>query len=161
MCIRDRLNTVVFNGGCNATISNNNTGAPNACGGTTTVTFTATSDCESPKTCSATFTVSGSPTTLTCPVNQTEAACQTQAQIDTKFATWLASVSATGGCNTMFSNNNTGAPNACGGTTTVTFTPVSYTHLDVYKRQLQRLLQPRPGPAQPRMTRAALLSRAV
>jgi hypothetical protein len=119
------LNTVVFSGGCNATISNNNTGAPNACGGTTTVTFTATSDCESPKTCSATFTVSGSPTTLTCPMNQTEVACQTQAQIDTKFATWLASVSATGGCNTMFSNNNTGAPNACGGTTTVTFTLTS------------------------------------
>ncbi|MBK8484484.1 MAG: hypothetical protein IPL31_09135 [Saprospiraceae bacterium] len=42
-------------------------------------------------------------------MNQTEAACQTQAAIDAKFATWLATVNTTGGCNPVFTNNNTGA----------------------------------------------------
>ncbi|MFZ1423323.1 MAG: hypothetical protein WAS55_05835, partial [Saprospiraceae bacterium] len=115
-----------FSGGCNATISNDNAGAPLACGGTTTVTFTVTSSCEPPKTCSATFAVTTAPpVVLTCPTNQIEAPCQTQAAINTKFATWLTNVSFSGGCNASISNNNTGAPLACGGTTTVTFTVTS------------------------------------
>ncbi|MBK7809672.1 MAG: hypothetical protein IPI50_00290 [Saprospiraceae bacterium] len=119
------LNSVVFSGGCNAILSNNNTGAPNACGGTTTVIFTVNSDCEAPVTCSATFTVSSSPVNLTCPTNQTQAACQTQAAIDAAFASWLNTANFTGGCNASLSNNNAGAPNFCGGTTTVTFTVTS------------------------------------
>ncbi|HRK82930.1 MAG TPA: DUF11 domain-containing protein [Saprospiraceae bacterium] len=60
-----------------------------------------------------------------CPANQTEATGQTQAQINAAFATWLATASASGGCNGALSNNNTGAPPASGGTTTVTFTYTS------------------------------------
>ncbi|MBK8449456.1 MAG: hypothetical protein IPL42_05280 [Saprospiraceae bacterium] len=120
------LSTATFSGGCNAAISNNNTGAPSACGGTVTIVFTVTSSCEAAKTCSATFEVfTATPVVLNCPVNQTETACQTQAAIDAKFATWLATVNTSGGCNPGFTNNNTGAPNACGGTTTVTFTVTS------------------------------------
>ncbi|MBL0153147.1 MAG: hypothetical protein IPP93_06545, partial [Chitinophagaceae bacterium] len=62
---------------------------------------------------------------LNCPVNTTAASCQTQAAINTQFATWLATASASGGCNGVLTNNNTGAPLACGGSTTVTFTYTS------------------------------------
>ncbi|HNI79798.1 MAG TPA: T9SS type A sorting domain-containing protein [Saprospiraceae bacterium] len=120
------LATVSATGGCNVVLSNNSTGAPNACGGSVTVVFTATSSCEAPKTCTSTFTVATAPPViLTCPANTTEAACQTQSAIDNKFSTWLTTVTVTGGCNTSVTNNNTGAPNACGGTTTVTFTVTS------------------------------------
>src|SRR5206468_10834905 len=55
----------------------------------------------------------------------TAASCQTQAAINTAFTNWLATASSSGGCNGSRSNNNTGAPNACGGSTTVTFTYTS------------------------------------
>jgi hypothetical protein len=107
---------------CGGTLSNNNQGAPSACGGSTTVTFTFTSTCAPPVSCTATFTVSGPPTvSLTCPVNTTVAACQTQAAVNAQFAAWLATASASGGCNGVLTNNNQGAPSACGGSTTVTF----------------------------------------
>ncbi|MBK8449459.1 MAG: hypothetical protein IPL42_05295 [Saprospiraceae bacterium] len=107
-------------------ISNNAGAAPSACGGTVTVTFTVTSTCAVNQTCSATFGVTtATPVTLTCAVNQTELACQTQGAIDAKFATWLATATFTGGCNAMISNNAGAAPNACGGTVTVTFTVTS------------------------------------
>ncbi|MBL0153146.1 MAG: hypothetical protein IPP93_06540 [Chitinophagaceae bacterium] len=118
------LATATASGGCNGVLTNNNTGAPSACGGSTTVTFTYTSSC-SPitTTCQSTFTVSAAPTVvLTCPTNTTVAACQTQSAVNTQFATWLANSSASGGCNGVLTNNNTGAPSACGGSTTVTFT---------------------------------------
>ncbi len=120
------LASATFSGGCNAVLNNDNTGAPSACGGTTTVTFTLTSGCEAPVTCTRTFTVSAAPVVnLSCPANVTEAACQTQADIDTKYAAWLATASVSGGCNASLSNNSTGAPLACGGTATVTFTVTS------------------------------------
>ncbi len=121
----DWLNTVTYSGGCNVGISNNNAGAPLACGGSVTVTFTATSSCEANRTCTASFTVESSPLVLTCPANRTEAACQTQSQIDQKFSDWLNTVTYSGGCNVGISNNNTGAPSACGGSVTVTFTATS------------------------------------
>ena len=121
------LATASASGGCNGVLTNNNTGAPSACGGSTTVTFTYTSSCApTTTTCQATFTVSAAPTVvLTCPTNTTAAACQTQATVNTAFATWLATASASGGCNGVLTNNNTGAPSACGGSTTVTFTYTS------------------------------------
>src|SRR5688572_26700252 len=122
------LATASASGGCNGVLSNNNTGAPTACtGGSTTVTFTYTSSCAPfTTTCQATFTVpAASAVTLTCPVNTTTAACQSQAQINTAFAAWLATASASGGCSSSLTNNNTGAPSACGGSTTVTFTYTS------------------------------------
>ncbi|MBK9107816.1 MAG: hypothetical protein IPM92_05390 [Saprospiraceae bacterium] len=120
------LATATFTGGCNATLSNNNTGAPPACGGSTTVIWTVTSSCQANVTCSAVFTVTTAPTVvLNCPSNQTEAACQTQAAINTAFTNWLATANTSGGCNASMSNNNTGAPPACGGSTTVTWTVTS------------------------------------
>jgi uncharacterized repeat protein (TIGR01451 family) len=118
------LATATMSGGCNPGLSNNSTGAPSACGGSKTVIFTVTSSCEAAKTCSATFTVnSPASISLNCPVNVTEPPCQGQAVIDSKFASWLATANANGGCNGLLSNNNSGAPDNClGGTKTVTFT---------------------------------------
>ncbi|MCC6816753.1 MAG: hypothetical protein IT267_10100, partial [Saprospiraceae bacterium] len=116
-------NTASFSGGCNPLFTNSNGSAPNRCGGATSVTFTVNSDCESPKTCTATFTVTNAPAVvLNCPANQTEPACQTQADIDSKFSTWKNTASFSGGCNPLFTNSNGSAPNRCGGTTSVTFT---------------------------------------
>ncbi|KAA3636870.1 MAG: BspA family leucine-rich repeat surface protein, partial [Bacteroidetes bacterium] len=59
---------------------------------------------------------------LTCPVDVTEAACQSQAAVDAAFANWLATVAVNGGCNPQVTNNAAGAPNAAtGGSVTVTF----------------------------------------
>jgi len=117
------LNSYSVSGGCNTMVSNNNSGAPSFCGGTTTVVFTVTSTCESSATCSSTFTVNNAPAvTLTCPTNVTEAACQTQSDINNKFNAWLNTATFGGGCNAVLSNNNTGAPSFCGGATTVVFT---------------------------------------
>ncbi len=119
------LATASGTGGCNGVLTNNNSGAPPAGGGSTTVTFTYTSSCAPlTTTCQATFTVLP-PVSVTCPVNTTAAACQTQSAINTQFAAWLATASASGGCNGVLTNDNTGAPSACGGSTTVTFTYTS------------------------------------
>jgi hypothetical protein len=116
------LNSVTFEGGCNVVVTNNNTGSPPACGGSTSVKFTATSSCDPTVTCSASFAVVPSPSVvLLCPVNKTEAPCQSQAEIDSKFATWLASASYLGGCYAALSNDNLGAPSACGGSANVRF----------------------------------------
>ena len=58
---------------------------------------------------------------LRCAVNKTEVGCQTQSAINTSYAAWLASVTASG-CNGVLTNNSTGAPSATGGSKTVTFT---------------------------------------
>src|SRR5204862_2556545 len=95
-------------------------------GGTATVTFTATSDCET-KTCSASFTVTAAPAlVLNCQSDTTVQCCNSQATIDAAFAAWLAGVTTSGGCHTVLTNNSTTAPNYCtGGTATVTFTATS------------------------------------
>jgi hypothetical protein len=115
-------------GGCNGSRSDNGgTAGPDKCGGSKTVTFTYTSTCAPLiSTCAATFTVASAPAvSLHCPDNVTTTANQTQAQVDAAFSAWLASASASGGCNGSLSNNNTGAPAACGGSATVTFTYTS------------------------------------
>ncbi|MCC6815948.1 MAG: T9SS type A sorting domain-containing protein, partial [Saprospiraceae bacterium] len=119
-------NSVSFTGGCSGILSNSGENAPNACGGSVTITFTVSSDCESEKTCASTFTVNNAPSViLTCPQSQTESTCQTQTSIDSKYATWINSLLVSGGCNTVVTNNSPGAPNFCGGTSTVTFTVTS------------------------------------
>jgi hypothetical protein len=119
------LATATFTGGCSAAISNNSTGAPNACGGTATVIFTVTSTCDSTVTCSATFAIISAPPTVFICSNRSEPLGQTQAEIDAKFASWLASPILLGGCNTVLNNNNTGAPPNTGGYTLVQFTAAS------------------------------------
>src|SRR4029079_13793287 len=118
---------VTATGGCHTVLTNNATTAPNACtGGTATVTWTATSDCDT-KTCSRTFTVTAAPAlVLNCQTDTTVAACTSQSVINAKFTAWVAKVTATGGCHTVLTNNSTTAPNACtGGTATVTWTATS------------------------------------
>ncbi|MBK7233690.1 MAG: hypothetical protein IPH93_15870 [Saprospiraceae bacterium] len=101
-------------------------------GGTATVTWTVSSDCEPDVTCTATFTVEDpTPIMLTCPPDQTEVACQTQGEIDTKFNDWLGDAMYTGGCIGMLSNDAGAPPDACGGTATVTFTVTSDCEPDV------------------------------
>ncbi|MBK9016249.1 MAG: hypothetical protein IPM82_20485 [Saprospiraceae bacterium] len=121
------LATASGTGGCNGVLTNNNQGPPSICGGSTTVTFTYTSTCLAPTTtCTATFTVAAPPTVvLTCPVNTTAGACQTQDAVNTAFANWLETASASGGCNGALANDNQEAPSICGGSTTVTFTYTS------------------------------------
>lgn len=114
-------------GGCNGVLTNNNMGAPPACGGSTTVIFTYSSSCTPlTTTCQATFTVATAPPILlTCRAPTTVNGGQTQAAVNMQFATWLSTATASGGCNGMLTNNNVGAPLASGGTTSVTFTYTS------------------------------------
>lgn len=121
----DWIDLAMFTGGCQGTLSNDDTGPPSACGGIRTVTFIVTSICESPKTSKSIFTVLPSMVNLQCPSNQTEEAGQTQSEIDIKFANWLSTVYQNGGCKPSLSNDNKGAPPHTGGTTTVTFTVTS------------------------------------
>ncbi|HNP22917.1 MAG TPA: GEVED domain-containing protein, partial [Panacibacter sp.] len=64
---------------------------------------------------------------FTCPTAQTELPCQTQSAIDTKYAAWLATVRAGGGCSDGVTNNApANAPKVgIGGTVTVKFTYTS------------------------------------
>ncbi|MFV0566997.1 MAG: gliding motility-associated C-terminal domain-containing protein, partial [Flavobacteriaceae bacterium] len=59
---------------------------------------------------------------LTVPENETTASCLTQDEVNTLFANWLTEVSYSGGQNASITNNSTVAPNACGGSVTVTWT---------------------------------------
>lgn len=117
------LATASASGGCNGNLSNNSTGAPPACGGSKTVTFTYTSTCVPLSTsCQATFTVTASSAVvLNCPSNQSVSGSLSQAAIDTAYASWLASATASGGCGGALTNNSTGAPTTCGTSKTVTF----------------------------------------
>ncbi len=62
---------------------------------------------------------------LNCPQNKTEAAFQSQDSINLKFANWLSSAKVSGGCNAAVTNDHLSAPNAFGGSVTVTFTATS------------------------------------
>ena len=119
---------VTSSGGCNLTVSNNApAAAPSICGGAVTVTWTATSSCEPNVTATSTFTIPAAPpVVLTAPANFTATTCQTQAQIDAAYATWLAGVTSSGGCNLTVTNNApAAAPSICGGAVTVTWTATS------------------------------------
>ncbi len=120
------LATASFTGGCNGVMTNNSQGTPSACGGSTTVIFTVNTACQAPTSCQATFTVSGaSPVVLNCPQNMTLPACQTQTAVDAAYAAWLATASASGGCNGVLTNSSSGPPSASGGSSTITFTYTS------------------------------------
>ena len=114
-------------GGCNGSLTNNAPANPPAkCGGTVDVTWTYTSSCEAPKTCTRTFAVTAaSQVTLTCPAPVNLAGGLAQAEVDALYNNWLASVTYSGGCNATISNNSLGAPNNCVGSSTVTFTVTS------------------------------------
>ena len=66
------------------------------------------------------------PIVLICPPPANEAACQTQAEIDAKFATWLGTVIASGGCSGSLSTDPvTPVAPSEGGSVTVTWTYTS------------------------------------
>src|SRR5205085_1755789 len=115
-------------GGCNRSASFGTTPvAPLACGGSTNVTYTVTSDCEAPHVCTQTFTVTAAQAVvLTCNDDTTASSCLGQAAINNLFAKWIAGFSFTGGCNGSPSFGTTPvAPLACGGSTNVTYTVTS------------------------------------
>ncbi|MEO5985221.1 MAG: hypothetical protein ABIP80_06915 [Ferruginibacter sp.] len=58
---------------------------------------------------------------VTCTQNVTLSAGLSQAELNTAYTNWLASVSATGGCGTSISNNSTSTP-SCGQTRNITWT---------------------------------------
>ncbi|MFN8330408.1 MAG: hypothetical protein U0T81_04180 [Saprospiraceae bacterium] len=59
---------------------------------------------------------------LNCPTSKTDTACQTQAQITIKYNTCqLPSVTGSGGCNSVITNNSSAPPSACGEVKTVIF----------------------------------------
>jgi len=124
------LLTTTASGGCNGTLTTEPSTpvAPDACGGATTVTWNYISSCDVLKTCTRTFTVDPAPAVVfNCPVDKTEAACQTQGAIDASFTSWLATASASGGCNGSYTRTPAfpTAPPACGGFTDVTWTYTS------------------------------------
>jgi len=113
-----------FGGGCDPSLSVSNAQAPRACdGGTTTVTFTVTDNCETLSE-TATFSVTPAPAvTLNAPADNTVDGCMTQAAIDAAFAAWIDGASFGGGCDPSLSVSSSPAPRACdGGSVTVTFT---------------------------------------
>ena len=64
----------------------------------------------------------GTPISLTCATDVTEASCQSQGTINTKFANWLGSASALGCAGSLTTTpTNPAAPLACGGSTQVTW----------------------------------------
>ncbi len=87
--------------------------------------YTVTNEFGCSKTVNKSVTVLALPT-VSCPSDFSEASCNfvNQAELDDAFADWLATASATNG---TLSDNNTGAPDICGGSTTVTFTSTSTT----------------------------------
>ncbi len=116
---------VVYSGGCNLIVTNNApTNAPSHCGGSHTVTWTATSDCEAPYMRSATFTVPNAPgVTLQAPADHITGQCKTQADIQSEYDNWLMGVVYSGGCNLIVTNDApANAPSHCGGSHTVTWT---------------------------------------
>jgi hypothetical protein len=114
-------------GGC-GTVSTNLSGfsAPSFCGGSVSITFTASDNCGQAQTCTSTFTVTAAPVlSVTCPSPVTIPACSTQAAVDAAFAAWIAGFSATGGCGTETTDlSGFEAPSFCGGVVNITFTAI-------------------------------------
>ena len=136
------LASVTASGGCDPQVSTGATAptAPAFCGGSTTVTWTVTDHCYTTSTQTATFTITPPAAVVVTPAApSTTDACiyPNQAAADTAFATWLASVTASGGCDPQVSTGATApaAPAFCGGSTTVTWTVTDH----CYTRQLRLL----------------------
>ena len=69
------------------------------------------------------FTVAApAPVAISCGNNVTVPACSTQAEVTAAWNAFLASTTASGGCNGVLTNNATTAPSLCGGYKDVTWT---------------------------------------
>ncbi|WP_291129142.1 T9SS type A sorting domain-containing protein, partial [Flavobacterium sp. UBA7682] len=114
------------NDGCDATAQFNISEfqAPRLCeGGSVSLTYSISDNC-SQDSVSASFTVTpSSQVEFNCGVDVTVPSCSTQTQVNTAWAAFLASTTATGGCNGVLTNNAPStAPSSCGGYVDVTWT---------------------------------------
>ncbi|UPT69692.1 MAG: T9SS type A sorting domain-containing protein [Flavobacterium sp. JAD_PAG50586_2] len=126
------LNSTTASGGCNGVLTRTSCSAPSLCGGYVDVTWKYTvstcgqqSGCGNTNyvTCTRRFTVTApAQVAIRCASNVTVPACSTQAQVDTAWAAFLASTTASGGCGGVLTNNGGSAPSACGGYKDVTWT---------------------------------------
>ncbi|MCB9298748.1 MAG: T9SS type A sorting domain-containing protein [Lewinellaceae bacterium] len=109
-------------GGCNPQGSDlSQYVAPDYCGGSVTVTFTATDDCGETDECSATFTVS-SGLAVSCPLDANLGGCTSQDEVDIAFANWLSQFETTGGCDPQSTDlSQYTAPSFCGGSVLVIY----------------------------------------
>jgi hypothetical protein len=112
-------------GGCDPQYSDNQLGAPDYCGGISTVIWTVTDQCYTTTTHSATFTITApSAVVVTKPQDVTYSACDhpNQQAVNAAFASWKAGFGVSGGCDPQYSDNQLGAPDYCGGSATVVWT---------------------------------------
>jgi len=127
------LASTTASGGCGGVLTNNAPAqAPSACGGYVDVTWTYTvascgqqSGCgaNNTLTCTKRFTVTPTaPVVFNCGNNVTVPACSTQTQVNTAWNAFLASTTASGGCNGIFTRTNPTTPSSCGGSVDVTWT---------------------------------------
>jgi hypothetical protein len=123
--VTEIMDDIVVTGGCDPVVTNNSLAqtVPTWCtGGSATVTFTVTDQCESWSR-TAVWTLEAAPVlTVSCPAPNTQAACQTQAAVDAAFQSWLSGFSNSGGCSPTATNLSTfQAPDACGGSVSITY----------------------------------------
>ncbi|WP_242158854.1 hypothetical protein, partial [Aestuariivivens sediminis] len=100
--------------------------APDACGGAVTVAIFASDECQQSENCSATFTVTAAPAVNVVPITDDGiAACNDQGTVDAAYNAWFSGLSITGGCGLNPNIVNPGPPDACGGSSTVTWNATS------------------------------------
>jgi hypothetical protein len=126
------LNSTTASGGCGGVLTRTQCSAPSVCGGYVDVTWTYTvascgqqSGCGTGNslTCTKRFTVAGtSAVAFNCGTNVTVPACSSQTAVNTAWYAFLASTTASGGCNGVFSRTSPSTPSSCGGSIDVTWT---------------------------------------
>lgn len=97
----DWLKEVTHSGGCNAslTMSPENPEAPEACGGSVTIIWTVTSDCEDPVTKSATFAIPApEPLIVACPPPVVLERCLYADEVQMAYDAWKAGFTKMGDC---------------------------------------------------------------
>jgi hypothetical protein len=126
------LNSTTATGGCGGVLTRTSCSAPSLCGGYVDVTWTYTvascgpqSGCGSTNSvhCTKRFTIAApAQVAISCGSNVTLQACSTQAQLTTAWNAFLASTTASGGCNGVLTRTQCSAPSLCGGYVDVTWT---------------------------------------
>ena len=139
------LASTTASGGCNGSLTNNATNPPNICGGSVDVTWTYTSSCAVPQTCTRTFTIDPAPqVVLNCGNNVTIPACVGQSALNAAYDAFKSSVTASGGCNGILSFvAPICPPDICGGSVDVTWT---YTSSCDVQQTCTRTLTVNPAP---------------
>ncbi|MCB0692294.1 MAG: T9SS type A sorting domain-containing protein, partial [Saprospiraceae bacterium] len=112
-----------YTGGCTVVEVGLNVSAPDYCGGSITVNYSVSDQCDHSDACSATFNVAeSSPVEISNPGNFSVESCLTDQDIAVEFNLWLAQFGVSGGCNTIGNfDMEYEAPNRCGGSVDVTY----------------------------------------